>query len=226
MRRLFRWAFRLVLFLIVLVVLGVVAGVLLLDTITREFLVSRVRAKTGMEVKISTLHVGLLSPTISLEGVKFYNTPEFGGTLCLDMPELHIEYDASALRARRLHLTLLRLDLAELLVLQDKTGRSNFDPRPRKTKVSVPRKSTSGKLDFIGIDVMNVTLGRFRLSNMATGRGEEINFGIKNQILRHVKSEKDLTPLGLATFSHGKATSTGDSEVDLGQVFDSILEGP
>jgi len=227
MRRLFRWVFRLVVALIILAVVAVAAAVVLLDTLTREFLVSRLRSKTGMEVNIRAVHVGLLSPTVSIEGLQLRNRPEFGGALCLDMPELHIEYDAAALRARRLHITLLRLDLLDLSLLQDKNGRSNFDP-PGKAgnHDSSARKNSVGRLQFTGIDVLNVTLGKFRLLNMASGNGEEIDFGIKNKILRNVKSEKDLAPLGLATFAHGKATSTGDSGVDLDKVLDSFLDTP
>ena len=118
MRRLFRWAFRLALVLLILTVLAVVSGILLADTLAREFLVSRIRHKTGMDVKIASVHVGLMSPTISIEGLKLYNRPEYGGSLCLDMPELHIDYDLSAIRSRRLHLTLVRLDLAELSILE------------------------------------------------------------------------------------------------------------
>jgi hypothetical protein len=56
---------------------GAVAIILLLDTITKEIIVSRLRARTGMEAKISAVHVGLLSPTISIEGLKLYNTAGF-----------------------------------------------------------------------------------------------------------------------------------------------------
>jgi uncharacterized protein involved in outer membrane biogenesis len=226
MRRLFRWVFRIVLGLIILAVVGVVAVILLLDTITKEILVSRLRSQTGMEVKISAVHVGLLSPTISIEGLKLYNTAEFGGSVCLDMPELHIEYDPSALRARQLHLTLLRLDLTEISVVLDKNGRNNFETLKQKSKETNRRKKSGDKLNFTGIDVVNITLGKFLVSNLASGRGEEIDFGIKNQILRDVKTEADLASLGLMTLSRGKVTSKGDAGMDLSQLFDSLLKAP
>jgi uncharacterized protein involved in outer membrane biogenesis len=226
MRLLFRWVFRIVLGLIILAVAVTVAILLLLDTITRELLVSRLRSETGMEVKISAVHVGLLSPTISMEGFKLYNTANFGGSVCMDMPELHIEYDVSALRARQLHLTLLRLELAELSVTLDKHGRNNFDGLKLKNKESARHKNTMGKLKFTGIDVLNVTLGKFHLSDLASGHGEEIDFGIKNQILRHVQTEADLAPLGLIAVSHGKASSPGSADADLSQLFNNLFKAP
>jgi len=226
MRRLFRWVFRIVLGLIVLAVVGAVAVILLLDTLTREIIVNRLRAQTGMEVKIRSVHVGLLSPTLSVEGLKLYNTPEFGGSVCLDMPELHIEYDPHAMRGRRLHLTLLRLELAEVSVTLDKTGRSNFEKLKQQSKDATGHKSSGEKLKFTGIDVLNVTPGKLRISNFATGRTEEIDFGAKNEILRNVKSDADLASLGLMMFAQSKATTKGGDNVDLSHLIDSLLKVP
>jgi uncharacterized protein involved in outer membrane biogenesis len=179
-----------------------------------------------MEVKISAVHVGLLSPTLSLEGLKLYNTAAFGGSVCLDMPELHIEYDPAALRSRQLHLTLLRLDLAEVSVVLDKKGRSNFETLKKKSKETTSHKKPAVKMKFTGIDVMNITLGKFRVSNLASGRGEEIDFGIKNQITRDVKPDADLASLGLTMFSRGKVTAKGDADLNLNQLLDSLLKTP
>jgi len=226
MRRLFRWVFRIVLALIVLAVVGAVAVILLMDTITKEIIVSRLRSQTGLEVKISAVHVGLLSPTFSVEGLKLYNTAEFGGSVCLDMPELHIEYDLSAMRSRLLHITLLRLNLAEVSVVLDKNGRSNFETFKKKSKESTPHKQSTGKMKFTGIDVLNITLGKFLVSNLASGRQEEIDFGIKNQITRHVKPDADLASLGLTMFSRGKVTAKGEPDMDLNQLLDGLLKTP
>jgi hypothetical protein len=224
MRRLFRWAVRIALAIVLLAMAVVVVMIILLDTITKEIIVSRLRSQTGMEVKLSAVHVGLLSPTISIEGLKLYNTADFGGAVCLDMPELHLEYDASALRARQFHVILLRLEVAELSVVVNKSRRNNFDILKQKSKESDKQKSSWEKLKVTGIDVLNVTLGRFRLADLASGRGEEINFGIKNQILRNVKTGADLSSLGLAAFSQGKTSSTGNAELDLNQVLESLFK--
>src|SRR4051794_7978843 len=85
-KRLFRWA----LYLFIIFIVLVVAGVLLLDRIAREIAESRIRAETGMGVKIGKLSIGLLTPTVTIENFKMYNTAEFGGSQCLDIPELHV----------------------------------------------------------------------------------------------------------------------------------------
>jgi uncharacterized protein involved in outer membrane biogenesis len=226
MRRLFRWVVRIVLCLMLLAVAAMVVVILLRDAIAKEIIVRRLRSQTGMEARISVVHVGFRSPTISVEGLKLYNTAEFGGLICLDVPEVHLEYDASALRARRLHLTLLRLDVAELSLVVDKNGRSNFEMVKKKSKESGRQKSAAEKLKFTGIDVLDVTLGKFHMANLASGRGEEIKFGIKNQILRNVKTGADLSPLGLVALSNGKDASPGNADVDLNQVLQNLLQSP
>jgi hypothetical protein len=203
-----------------------VAALLLLDTLAKEIIVSRLRARTGMEAKVTSVHVGLLSPTLTIEGLKLYNTADFGGSICLDMPELHVEYDPAAMRNRQLHLTLLRLDIKELSLTVDKAKRSNFDVLKRKSKEPDKHKWEWEKLKFTTIDVLNVTLGKFHVNNLATGRGEEMDFGLKNQILRNVKTGKDLSPLGLSVLSRGKQTSSGDGQLNLDQVVESLLKSP
>ncbi len=142
MTRPIRWLIRIALALFIMCIVAIVAGILLLDTVVREVLTSRMRAATGMEVKISSVHVGLRQSVIAIEGLKLYNTPEFGGKLCLDMPELHLEYDPVALRAGTIHLPLVRLNLAEVDVVTDKQGRSNFDGIEKQNKQSKPHSNT------------------------------------------------------------------------------------
>jgi uncharacterized protein involved in outer membrane biogenesis len=226
MRRLFRWAFRFVLGLVILGVVGLVAAILLADTIAKEVLVNRLRSRTGLEAKISAVHIGLLSPTLSVEGLKLYNRPEFGGSVCLDMPELHLEYSPSALRSGQFHLTLLRLELAEVSMVVDKSGRNNFERPKQKNKEASSHKRSSGKTKFTGIDVVNLTLGKLLVSNLATGHSEEIDFGIKNQITRDVKPNADLASLGLTMFSRGKVTSKGDADMDLSELVDIVIKAP
>ena len=201
--------------LVLLVVVLAVAGLLLLDTIVREVAVSRIHSGTGMEVRIQSVHVGLLTPTMTIEGLKLYNTPEFGGAVCLSMPELYVEYDPLAIRSRQLHLRLVRLDLAEVLLVQDKKGRSNFDALEKSGRKSGAKKTAGEGFKFTVIDTLNLSLGKFHLSNLASGRSEEINFAVKNQILHDVKSEDDLGGLALLlAVRHG--SSTNSSTLDLG----------
>jgi len=205
MRRLIRWA----LYLFVVVVVLFVAGVLLLNTVVKQVMISRLRANTGMDVRVGDVDIGLLSPTVTIEHVKIYNTSEFGGTVFIDMPELHVEYDPWAIRSRKLHFRLVRLDLAELNLIQDKNGKSNVQDLNQKNRPPGQGRSASDDFKFTGIDTLNLTLGKFRRTDMSSGRGQEIEFGIRDQITHNIKSEADLANLnGLSAIrSHNSSSN-------------------
>lgn len=122
MKFIFRWLFRLLILTIVLVV----ALVLLKDVLIKALVEYRLRAQTGLDARIGRLEMGLLTPTLTIEDLKLYNPAEFGGSLFLDLPELRLEYDRPALAAGRLHLILLRMNLAVVHVVEDKSGQYNL----------------------------------------------------------------------------------------------------
>jgi uncharacterized protein involved in outer membrane biogenesis len=219
-RRLFRWA----LYLFIILVVLVVAGVLLLDTIAREVVENRIRAETSMGVKIGKFRIGLLNPTVTIENFKLYNTAAFGGSQCLDIPELHIEYDVQAARAGKLHLKLVRFYMAEVDVIQDKKGHTNFDQlQKRNGAVLAARPSTNGRpssvrgtMPFTGIDTLNLTLQKARLTNVEAPRQERvIDFGIKNQVFHNIKSQDDLMGVAaIISLRMGALSSGSGASVD------------
>src|SRR5207253_10985824 len=108
-------------------------------TILRKVAEHQIRAETGMDVKIGRMSSGLLSPVVTIENLKLYNTPEFGGGEFLIIPELHIEFDADALAARKLRVKLARFNLYELDVVKNQAGEANI--------VTMLARMPNGKLD-------------------------------------------------------------------------------
>src|SRR5579859_5515810 len=164
MRRLFRWAFRLVL----LVVIVLIALAVFMDSIVRALAEREIRSATGMDVKIGSFSIGLISPVITIENFKLYNTAEFGGSPFVDLPELRVEYDWRALRSRKLHCKLVRVNLAELNVVQNKDGKTNLQALQERqnSASSSAGKQPKTQLDFTGIEVLNLSFGRATLLSM------------------------------------------------------------
>jgi hypothetical protein len=222
MKRIFRWALRL---FVVGVVLAV-AGVLLLDTIAREVLQSWLRAETGMEVKIGKLNIGLLTPTLAIEGLKLYNTPEFGGAPCLDLPELFVEYDRDALRARKLHFRLVRLSIAEVAIVREKHGRMNLQGIGEKGKAAgAAIQVRAPAFSFAGIDMLNLSFQKLRVSNLEPPvRMQEVNLNLTNQAFPNLKSGDDLTGVAVVLAGRGGAASTaGNPPLDLQGLLRQLL---
>lgn len=197
-RTIFRWAFRLFLVCVVLLI----AGILLLDTIAREVLEYRLRNETGLEVKIGKVHIGLLHPEFSVENLVLYNSAEFGGSPLIDMPEMHVEYDRDALLSRRLHCHLVRFNLAEINLVDDTKGRRNVDVLQKKLEAagvgsSNKKSSPSGfskSLEFAGIDTLNLTLGKAtHLDMKQPGKVDQFRINVNHQVFTNIKSEKDFS---------------------------------
>ena len=187
MKRLFKWALRLVVLCVVLMV-----GLLLsLDSILKALVERQIRAGTGMDVKIGKLSVGWLSPIVTIEDFKLYNTAEYGGTPFLDIRELHVEYDRPALAQRTLHVRLMRVNLTELNVVKNGAGRTNLVEVPSGT--TAERHARAGKWQFSGVDVLNLTVGRARFTNLKDPRqNREFNANLQNQVFWKVKTMDDL----------------------------------
>lgn len=195
----FKWALRLVLLLVVLAVVAVLS----IDPVLRLVIQNRIRAQTGMDAEIGKFTLGLVVPTITIKDLKLYNSPEFGGTPFLDIPEIHLEYDRAALKKGDLHITLLRFNLGELDIVKNQSGQTNIFalaalPSVKKTGGSSRLFTKETGLEFTGIDALNVSVGRAKYIDLGDQRNNrEQTFDIENCVVKNVKSEKDLTALAL-----------------------------
>jgi uncharacterized protein involved in outer membrane biogenesis len=194
MKTLFRWAFRLLILLIVLLV----AGVLLLDSIVRAMAENAIRRQTGLEVKIGKFEVGLLNPKVTIENLVIYNSAEFGGSPLIDLPELHMEYDRNALFANKLHFKLIRFNLAQLNIVEDARGRKNIDMLQKHLEATgdhtatVTTNKSSEQMIFTGIDTLNLSLGKATFMRMKQPlEVEELPMNIRNQVFTNIKKEED-----------------------------------
>ena len=214
---LFKWLFRLFL----LAVVSIVILLLSLNSILRVWVEHRIRAQTGMDAEIGRFSVGLAGPTMTIQNLKLYNPPGFGGTPFLDIPEIHAEYDRAALARHEIHLTLLRFNLGELDIVKNEAGRTNIF----SLGVTWPSKKSGGGngaanfkkqtgFEFKSIDVLNVSVGTAKfidLKDQRLNRAQEI--GIENCVIKNVKSQADLA--GLAVFVALRGGDFFGSLVDL-----------
>jgi uncharacterized protein involved in outer membrane biogenesis len=193
MKKLFKWLFRLFLVLFLLLALLI----LFLDPIAKSLAERQIRRLTGLEVVIGRLSVGLLHPTLSVQNFKLFNSDDFGGSTFIDIPALQVEYDLQAIRLKKIHLNLVRLNLGELHVVQNKDGKTNLQALQDRQKSQSPSPAFGGaKAEFDGIDTFKLTIGRLKFtSDKNSARNEEAYVGVKNETLKNVKSAQDLQPL-------------------------------
>jgi uncharacterized protein involved in outer membrane biogenesis len=133
--------------------------------------------------------------------MKIYNSPGFGGTPFLDIPEIHAEYDRFALLKGELHLTLLRLNLSELDIVRSKNGQINVFtsgkvPRKNSSGISVPSFKKETGYNFEGIDALNVSFNKAKYIDLQNRHNDrEQTIGLQNCVVPEVKSTRDLAGL-------------------------------
>ncbi len=184
MLRLIKW----VLIVTLIIVAAAVGLVLSRDKIAKSAMEQQIRAQTGMDVKIGKLSTSLLSPVATIENLTLYNTAEFGGTPFLNIRELHIEFDREALAHRELHFKLLKLNISELSVVKNDLGQTNIISMMNAAKL----KPTTGAVDFKGIDVANLSIGKISyldLKNQKNNRQMTVN--LQNQVFRNLNTPGD-----------------------------------
>jgi hypothetical protein len=202
MKFIFKWLVRLV----VLAVVVAVVFFLSLDTILRKVAENRIRAQTGMDAEIGRFHLGLLEPVVTIDNLRLYNPPSFGGTPFLNIPEIHVEYDRDALVKNQLHLTLLRINLGELDIVKNEAGQTNL----YSLGLTLPANGAKGGgqelkefqqrtgLNFEGIDAVNVSVGTVRFIDLKNpGNDQEQKIGIDNFVMKNVKTRADLAGLAV-----------------------------
>ena len=197
MKFLLKWLLRLFLLLVVLVVVTLLSW----DWIVKKVAEHRIQSVTGMETRIGRLEVGVMHPVIHIENFRLYNTAEFGGSPLVDLPELHLEYDAAALANGKLHIKLLRVNLAEVNLVRNAAGLTNINVLRDKLGAQKLALGSGGghtnaggrHFEFEKIDTLNLTLGKLRFSDLGRpANNHEANLAMHNQVFQNVKSEEDI----------------------------------
>jgi hypothetical protein len=163
----FKWLFRIVFAVVALVAVAAVVLLLTYNSILRNVIESNIREQTGMDAEIGRFHLSLTEPTIEIQNLKIYNPPDFGGTPFLNIPEIHIEYDRDALLEKReIHITLLRINLAELDIVKNQNGQTNIfafaglsEQKP-VTQAAFSSKAASAKVKGNKAPVSNPALAK------------------------------------------------------------------
>jgi hypothetical protein len=187
----FRWAFR----LLILAIVIVVALVLLKDTIIKNIAENQIRKSTGMDVKIGAMHVGLTRPVFNVENFVLYNTAEFGGGTFIDVPDLYLELVPDAKKGE-LRFKIVRMNVRELNIIENMQGRTNITSVTGALDTLQKNRTNSNEAVFKGIDTLNLTVGKIRYINMrAPKRNQEFNLALQNEVVLNVRTWEDMAAI-------------------------------
>jgi uncharacterized protein involved in outer membrane biogenesis len=151
-----------------------------------------------MEARIGNFSSGFFSPAVTIRDLKLYNTPDFGRTLFLDIPELHLEIDKAALERHELHFTVVRFHLREIDLVRNAAGQTNVFSILNKAQARETGNSGAPKLlkgfSPTGIDELELTIEKYRfidLKDAANNREQDLN--IQHQVFKNVNSTADFS---------------------------------
>ena len=183
LRKPLRW-----LIAVLAVLLGLaVLGLLLRDSFLKLAARKRIEACTGMRVEIAKFKTGLRTPAILMQGFKLYNSP--------DVPDLLVEFDPKLASQGKLRFKQLRVNLAELNVIRDASGRWNIEKVEKEmTERNAARTNHhEPKLEFGGIDELRLSIGRINYTdNQKPSRSRRIDVNVHDELVRGINTDEDL----------------------------------
>ncbi|MDP6306444.1 MAG: hypothetical protein QGH02_03805 [Verrucomicrobiota bacterium] len=196
MRFLFRWAYRLLILLIVLAI-----GLFLTkDALAKWWIVSEFREQ-GMDAKIGQLEIGFpLNSTVSASNVTIYNLPEYGGAPMLKIDDLFIDCDFSELmnvrRKLKPHFRQVRIGITEFNLVETKAGSRNLISVPDALAKSSAQLALDESPLYFTIGNLNFSWERLKFTNLAdAGKSRDVNINIEGYTVQDVEKLSDLRPL-------------------------------
>lgn len=208
-----RIAIRLLVGALALVVILLGIGLLSFDWIVKRAIQSRVNASGMAEVEIGSLDIGLFRPHLQVRDLKVFGQSQFGGVQILDLPELRVEYDREALKRQELQVRLLRIRLNELTLVDGFAGsQTNMFQRLQgyselvnaytnrlgelTNRAELSRGQRVGNLTFVGIDRLELTLGRVRFVDLKDPMAEKVAaLNINRRVLTNLVGLQGVAPL-------------------------------
>ena len=211
MKTLQSWFFKILWWLTFVVIFMVIVLLANRDAIVKQLAERQIHTATGLEPEIGDFSFSVLDPRLTLGNFRLYNPAEFGGTLFLDVPELHIEYDRAALRRHELHLKFMRVNLREVDVVKNAAGVTNL---LSFLNTMAPRKSAGERTiaplngyKFTGIDLLNLSVGAAKFVDLKDQRRNRVvSIGLQNLIYTNVISSADLRGLSEQLRLRGSGT--------------------
>jgi len=201
MKSFMTWFFKFLWWLTFVVLAAVVLALVYREWIVRDLAEMKIRQATGLDAEIGSVSFNLLEPKLTLVNLKLYNSADFGGTLFMDVPEAHFEFDRAALRRHELHIMLLRVNVSEMDVVKNASGVTNIFVLAQSL---VPKKeggrrefSPVNGYTFTGIDTLNLSLGTIKFIDLKSQlQNRNLSVRVQNKIINNVKTPASLNAFG------------------------------
>lgn len=160
---------------IIVILAVVIIGLFLLGIVRDQIIkttISTVATQiTGAKVTINDFSLSIFRQSVRIRGLKLYNPKGFSDGVIIDLPKVSVGYDLPALLfKRKLHLTLLDVDLKELGLEKNKEGKLNVDSLKIAQQDKVSEDKKPSKQMPMQMDLVNLQMGRVVSRDYSVGK--------------------------------------------------------
>lgn len=155
----------------------------------------------GTDVSVGGFSFGILRQSMRVRAFKIGNPPGFPEGTMLDVTEVGVDYDLSALLSGKLHFPLVILNLNEMVVVKNPDGVLNVDALKvaGKKEAAPPGKSEkpSKPLSF-KIDVLRLNVNRVVFKDYTQGKEplvQVFDVNLKDKTYTDIQSARQLAAL-------------------------------
>jgi hypothetical protein len=151
-----------------LIVLGIVvislAGITFFkNLIVKTVITTAATHITGAPVHMDGFSWNIFSSAIRISGFKMYNPSGFPRGILVSCPKINVIYDRATLFKQKRHLLLVEIDLKELGLTKNKTGKLNVD------SLKIVQQSHSSPPTPMQIDLVNLSIGKIVYKDYTAG---------------------------------------------------------
>jgi hypothetical protein len=188
-RKLFKWAFRLVILLVVTAVVVIVGH----NTVLRLLLENRIQAATGLETTVGRVRVDWTRPGVRISHVRLFNPPVLGGKPFLDIVEARVTYDFTDLFSKQFRIRHLQLVIEDIRLVHQGVGLSTKDVLKRHREGAPPIGDTLvDPLTFAGVDRLTFSAERYLYLDYAyPGQSQGLRLGWRKLTAENLRRPGD-----------------------------------
>jgi uncharacterized protein involved in outer membrane biogenesis len=185
-----------------IIIIFLIAAVIFKNQLIKTAITKGATNVVGAPVKIKKFSLGIFNQTIRIKDFKIINPEGFPEGAVVDMPEISVDYDLSALLKKNLHFKKLVIDLKLIGIYRNKDGELNLDSlkiveRGQKSTKGAEEKEEPSEPMPMQIDVLTLKIGKVVYKDLSAGEKptvEVFDIGI-SKTYKNITSAQQLVAL-------------------------------
>lgn len=154
------------------------------NIIVKTALIKGIKSITGVDIEVGKVNIGLANTLIGINDLKIFNPAGSVDKIMADLPEIYVDYDLGAFFKKQVHLENLKLNLNELIIVQDAKRQMNVN----SLKALLPKQSSEPAPE-IKIDELSLRIGKVIYKDYSLGEPSIREFNLN--IDEHYKNITD-----------------------------------